>query len=257
MDLGLKGKRVLVTGSSRGIGFAIAKGFLSEKAKVVFTSRNQADLDSLKQKLTREFPDEIFITHSCDFTISKSVRHLKADVLQLWGGLDILIANVGSGKSVNDPIPNEKHFNLVINNNFSPSVIAVREFLPLLVESKGNILFISSIAGIEAIGAPIDYSVAKSAIISFAKNLSCKIAEYGIRVNCIAPGNIYFKGGTWDEKLKADSSKVNKYIASVVPMKRFGIPEEIAMPSLFLCSDRASFITGALLCVDGGQTKVF
>jgi 3-oxoacyl-[acyl-carrier protein] reductase len=203
----------------------------------------------------KEFPDEKFLVYACDFTISDNVQRLKADILQLWGGLDILIANVGSGKSVRDPVPEEEHFNLVFSKNFGSAVNAVREFLPLLKESKGNILFISSIAGMETIGAPIDYSVAKSAVISFSKNLSSKVAEYGVRVNCIAPGNVYFKDGTWDEKLKADADKVKQYIASVVPMNRFGTPEEIAMPCLFLCSDRASFITGSLLCVDGGQTK--
>ena len=113
-------------------------------------------------------------------------------------------------------------------------------------------LFISSIAGVEAIGAPINYSTAKSALIAFSKNLSKKLAGR-VRVNTIAPGNINFPGSSWEEKIKADEKKV-KEIINNVPMKRFGTPKEIANSAVFLSSDKASFITGALLIIDGGQT---
>jgi len=128
-----------------------------------------------------------------------------------------------------------------------------RTFLPMLEESKGVLLFISSIAGLEAIGAPTDYSVAKSALISLTKQMARRLAPK-VRVNCIAPGNIYFEGGSWDEKKTADPEKINKLIYATVPMNRFGTPDEIADAALFLCSDRASFITGSVLVVDGGQT---
>lgn len=257
MDLGLKGKRVLVTGSSKGIGLAIAKGFLSEGAMVVLTSRSQRDLESLISKFEEEFFYKKILAYACDFTQPEDIRHLKEYILKSWNGLDILVANVGKSESVADPIPAEEHFNAVFSQNFGTAVNVTREFFPLLKESKGSILFISSIAGMEVIGAPIDYSVAKTAVISFAKNLACKVAKYGVRVNCIAPGNVYFEGGTWGKKLKADSDKIHKYIASTVPMNRFGTTEEIASPCLFLCSERASFITGVVLSVDGGQTRRF
>jgi 3-oxoacyl-[acyl-carrier protein] reductase len=131
---------------------------------------------------------------------------------------------------------------------------AAREFLPLIKEARGAMLFISSIAGIEAFGAPVDYSVAKTAVLSFAKNIARKLARDHVRVNCIAPGNIFFPGGSWDEKMKANPGQVNDIIKASVPMNRFGTPQEIADAALFLCSERASFITGAVLCIDGGQT---
>lgn len=257
MDLGLKGKRVLVTGSSRGIGLSIAKGFLSEGAKVVLTSRSQGDLEGLMSKLKKKFSYKKILAYACDFTQPDDIGYLKKYILKSWNGLDILVANIGKGESAADPVPGEKQFNAIFSQNFGTAVNAAREFFPLLKESRGNILFISSIAGMEVIGAPIDYSVAKTSVISFAKNLACKAASYGVRVNCIAPGNVYFNGGTWWKKIKADSDKVYKYIASAVPMKRFGAPEEIASPCLFLCSEKASFITGAVLSVDGGQTRSF
>jgi len=116
------------------------------------------------------------------------------------------------------------------------------------------LLFISSIAGLEAIGAPTDYSVAKSAIVALTKQLARKLAPR-VRINCIAPGNVWFQGGSWDEKLQADPERVKALIENTVPMKRFGTPQEIADVAVFLCSSRASFITGAV--VDGGQTVGF
>ena len=124
----------------------------------------------------------------------------------------------------------------------------------MLKKSKGCLLFVSSIAGIEAFGAPTDYSTAKSAIIALAKNMARKLALESVRVNVIAPGNVYFKGGSWDEKIQQDKGRVDEIIKSTVPMNRFASPQEIADAAVFLCSDRAKFITGATLAIDGGQT---
>ena len=124
----------------------------------------------------------------------------------------------------------------------------------MLKKSKGTLLFISSIIGMEAFGAPTDYSTAKSVIIALAKNMTRKLASDGERVNVFAPGYEYFKGGSWDEKIQQDKKRVDKILKSTVPMNRFAIPQEIANSAVFLCSDRASFITGTTLVVDGGQT---
>jgi 3-oxoacyl-[acyl-carrier protein] reductase len=254
MELGLQGKRALVTGSSRGIGLAIAEGFLREGARVILTGRNESSLNSAHARLAESFVPNDILAHPCDLTDPHSVSILKGRILQRWGGLDILIANAGSGKSSPDAIAPREHFEAVFRENFDTAMNAAREFLPLVKESRGNMLFISSIAGMEAFGAPVDYSVAKTAVLSFAKNIARKLARDHVRVNCIAPGNVLFPGGSWDGKIKADADGVNKLIANSVPMNRFGTPQEIADAALFLCSERASFITGAVLCVDGGQT---
>lgn len=254
MDLGLKDKRVLVTGSTRGIGLAIATGFLEEGARVVVTSRNRDDLTQLLAGLSHRYSSDAILSSPCDFTDAGQVSALKGVIEESFQGLDVLVANVGSGISVPDPIPDRDHFRLVFAENYEAAMNAAREFLPLLVLSKGNIIFISSIAGVEAIGAPMDYSVAKTAVLSFSKNLARQVARDGVRVNCVAPGNIYFKGGSWDSKMKKDPERITKLIESTVPMTRFGRPEEIANAVLFLGSERASFITGACLIIDGGQT---
>ena len=254
MNLSLQGKRVLVTGSSRGIGLAIAKGFLNEGARVVMSSRNQKELDQCQEELTKENATSQILSVSCDFTQVEEIQKLRETIIEQWGELDIVVVNVGSGKSVSDAIPDAKSWDDVFSLNFESALSTAREFVPLLQVSKGNLIFISSIAGLEAFGAPIDYAVAKSAVIAFSKNLARKVAVEGVRINCIAPGNIYFKGGSWDEKIKSDPKRIQSIIETTVPMKRFRTPEEIADAVLFLSSERASFITGACLIADGGQT---
>jgi len=254
MWLRLKNKRVLVTGSSRGIGLAIAKGFLNEEAMVVLSSRNQNELDLCKEKLLKDSPSSQIKSISCDFTKIEEIQKIKEKIVKQWGDLDIVVVNVGSGKSVLDPIPSAENFDHIFSLNFESAVHTAREFFPLLKSSGGNFIFICSIAGLEAMGAPVDYAVAKKALIAFAKNLARKVASEGVRVNCIAAGNIYFEGGSWDEKMKLDPQNVNNIIKSNVPMQRFGKTEEITDAALFLSSERASFITGTVLRVDGGQT---
>ena len=255
MDLGLVGKRVLVTGSTRGIGLAIAQAFQAEGSAVAFTARSNESIAALPKSVLQPISEQKLMQAVCDFTDIAAVKRLAQEINSFLGGLDILICNVGSGKSVPDALPEKQHFDLVMNLNFDAAVNAVREFLPILELGRSPaILFISSIAGMECIGAPTAYSVSKAALASFSKNLASKVAESGVRVNCIAPGNILFAGGSWDLKAKESPIAVQDMLKSKVPMCRFGAPTDIANACLFLCSDAASFITGATLVVDGGQT---
>jgi 3-oxoacyl-[acyl-carrier protein] reductase len=154
---------------------------------------------------------------------------------------------------VSDALPEDEQWQKTWNSNFESALQTARIFLPMLEKSKGVLLFVSSIAGIEAFGAPTDYSTAKTAIIALAKNMARKLAPT-VRVNVIAPGNVFFDGGSWDEKIQQDKERLDEIIKSTVPMNRFATPQEIADSAVFLCSDRASFITGATLVIDGGQT---
>lgn len=254
MDLELRGKRVLVTGSTRGIGRAAAHGFMDEGARVVLTGRNESDLGKAKDELASHYSPADILCHACDFRSPEDIRVLREFIISSWGGLDVLVANVGYGVSLPDPIPPKAHMEEVLAENLHSAVDSAREFLPLVAASKGSIVFVSSIAGVEAFGAPVDYSMAKTALIAFSKNLARKTADQGVRVNCVAPGNVYFEGGSWDMKIKNDPERIRTIIESTVPMKRFAAPGEIADAILFLSSPRASFITGACLIVDGGQT---
>jgi 3-oxoacyl-[acyl-carrier protein] reductase len=252
MDLNLESKTVLITGASQGIGSAVADSFLKEGASVILVSRGSKKLLSLEKKFQDNYGKKNISAEICDCTSESSLEQLKDNLIAKGIKLDIVVANVGDGRSVSDSVPNNENWEESWAKNFNSALYTSRAFVPMLEEREGSLLFISSITGVEAIGAPINYSTAKSALIAFSKNLSKKLAGR-VRVNAIAPGNINFPGSSWEEKIKADEKKV-KEIINNVPMKRFGTPKEIANSAVFLSSDKASFITGALLIIDGGQT---
>ena len=254
MNLELENKKVLITGSSHGIGYAIARHFLDEGADVILVARNIENLKHSEDVLLEKYGENRVWSKYCDCTSSESLQELYNAIKNKFGGIDIVIANVGNGRSVPDPIPADEQWQNTWNSNFESALKTARTFLPMLKKSKGCLLFVSSIAGMEAFGAPTDYSTAKTAIIALAKNMARKLAPNDVRVNVIAPGNVYFEGGSWDEKTQKDKKYVDEIIKSTVPMNRFATPQEIADSAVFLCSDRASFITGATLVIDGGQT---
>ena len=253
MNFNLSNKKVLITGASRGIGLAIAESFLQEGAKICLVSRGSKALFENEKKLQGAYGLESSFACKCDCTNIESLNSLKNKVKGKWSSLDIVVVNVGDGRSVSDALPEDEQWQKTWNSNFESALQTARIFLPMLEKSKGVLLFVSSIAGIEAFGAPTDYSTAKTAIIALAKNMARKLAPT-VRVNVIAPGNVLFDGGSWDEKIQQDKERLDEIIKSTVPMNRFATPQEIADSAVFLCSDRASFITGATLVIDGGQT---
>jgi 3-oxoacyl-[acyl-carrier protein] reductase len=253
MDLGLDNKRVLITGASKGIGAAIAKRFLEEGSTVVVVSRGSPQLFNIEKKLQEIFGKSRIFAETCDCTNSTSLADLHKRIVKSIGGLDIVVANIGDGRSVPDALPDDEQWKKTWNNNFESALLTTRTFLPMLQKSKGCLLFISSITAMEAFGAPVDYSTAKTAVAALAKNMARKLAKE-VRVNVLAPGNVFFTGGSWDEKIKHDPARVKNIIESTVPMNRFGTADEMADAAVFLCSERATFITGSTLVVDGGQT---
>jgi len=253
MNLELKNKKVVISGASKGIGFAIAESFLKEGAKVILISRGIDQLEKARDSLRNIYGSSYVESQVCDCSDEQALRALSEKIIKIWKKIDIVVCNIGDGRSVSDAIPTSSQWNRVWESNFNSALYTSRIFMPFLKKSKGSLLFISSIAGIEAFGAPVDYSTAKSAIIAFAKNLSRKVAS-DFRVNVIAPGNVFFPNGSWDEKMKNNPKETTELINSSVPMKRFGMPDEIADAVVFISSDRAKFITGSVLVIDGGQT---
>ena len=253
MDLGIQGKNVVVTGASQGMGAAIAYRFLEEGANVLLVSRGSEQLFKTESQFQAEFGKDRVKAAICDCTKKQSLQELGEGIQNILSCVDIVVANVGDGRSVPDPLPDEEQWKKVWDTNFESTLLTARTFLHMLVHTKGTFLFVSSITGLEAIGAPVDYSTAKTAVVALAKNMARKLATQ-VRINVLVPGNIYSPGGSWEEKIKQNPEDVKNIIETTVPMKRFGTPEEMADAAVFLCSERATFITGSVLTVDGGQT---
>ena len=258
MDLGLKNQVVFISGSSRGIGKAIAKSFLAEGARVAVSGRNENDVRQTEEEMVAEFGAGNVTGFCGDLTQVESIRNALENVHELWGSINTLVANIGRGRSRPGWDVESGDWQRVFELNFFGSVRLVTEALPAMISNKGGcIVLVSSIAGVESSPAPLPYSSAKAALINYAKNLARQVAPAGIRINTIAPGNILFPGGAWENHLQARSGEVLNYIKSEVPMNRFGTVEEIADAVVFLSSRRSTFTTGACLVVDGGQTRAF
>ncbi|MBU6307861.1 MAG: SDR family oxidoreductase [Bacteroidetes bacterium] len=253
MDLELVKKRALIAGGSRGIGYSMAEAFLKEGARVVILARDPVRLTKSAEQLSRIYGKDHVLAFSLDCSHATAWPNILASIESAWGGLDVVVANVGDGSGIQDPLPSADRFASAWRVNFTTAEETGRATLPMLEANNGCLLFVSSIAGLEAIGAPTDYSVSKAALVALTKQMARRLAPM-VRVNCLAPGNVIFPGGSWDAKNQVDPTKVKAFIDAAVPMRRFGTPKEIADAAVFLCSDRARFITGACLVVDGGQT---
>ena len=241
-------KNVVIIGGTKGIGLSMSNKFLHEKNIVHIISRNRA------KNLEQDLGKKVFF-YNCDATKTDELSLVRKKILKNSdGNIDIVICNVGNGSGSNKYIQDFDEWDESWQTNFNSPVFSSRIFLDDLKKTKGVLLFITSIAGIEDLGAPVSYSVAKSAIESYSKILARRLGP-DVRVNSIAPGNIFIQDGTWDKKLKDNPVAVKKMIESQVPLKRFGKPEEVSELAFFLCSDKASFITGSCFVIDGGQTK--
>ena len=255
MDLELHDKRVLITGSSSGLGLGIAEGFLAENARIVLTGRDATTLSAAARKLQATYGDDRVLSVRGDLQRTATLDRVLRTVEAGWGGIDILVLNLGSGRSVPGLEATEAEWHRVLTLNLTAGMEMLRRAAPLL--SKGehpSVVVIGSIAGLEALGAPIAYGAAKAAL-THATKAAARLLAPGIRVNMVAPGNIFFKGGTWDRKLKEDGKAVRDMLQREVPLHRLGTVEEIAAPVLFLASPLASFITGTVLVADGGQCR--
>ncbi|MEO9961591.1 MAG: SDR family NAD(P)-dependent oxidoreductase [Alphaproteobacteria bacterium] len=256
MDLHLTGKTVIISGATAGIGLATARGFLREGARVAITSRRAAALDQARETLAPN-RDQDLLTITCDVSQPEDAAAAVSQAVDQFGALDCVIANAGASRYAAGWNVASSQWTEAFSANLSTGTNLMTASIPHLIRSKGSGVFISSIAGVEALPAPIPYSAAKAAVHSVAKALSDDLAKHQVRINVVCPGNVLFPGGNWDTKLNDPERKsdIETYIQNHVPLGRFGQPSEIAHAVLFLSSPCAGFITGACLVVDGGQTR--
>lgn len=257
MDLGLTDKVALIAGSSRGIGFATAELFVREGAMVVLTARGERPLAEARQALSNVAGSSRVLAVEADMTSAEGVDSAIDAAVREFGRIDAVVANVGDGHVQPGWDVDSAQWLSVLNTNLTGAAAVARSAIPHLKSTRGNLVFVSSIAGLEAVGAPMTYSVAKASLGALVKCLSRLLGGDAVRVNAVAPGNVRFPGSRWDQKISEDPDGVEAYIRSQVPLLRFASPYEVAAGIVFLASACASFITGACLVIDGGQTQSF
>ncbi len=246
-----KNKTALVTGSSKGIGLSIAKLLDSQGIKVLLNSRKK-----IKKSIMRDFKNKP--EHFCfDVTSEKAIKKSFKNIKKKYKKIDYLICNVGYSSSSKKKQFEIDEWRKIFERNFFSTLNTIFLFKKIFknIKSPKKIICISSISGLYVSAAPTTYAIAKSALNNYVRHASKSLTKENIILNCVAPGNVFFKGGVWDKNLKKNKAYYKKYIKSEVPENRLANPEEIANLVVYLCSEESTFINGSIINIDGGQNK--
>lgn len=243
----LKDKTALVTGGSRGLGKAMARGFAEHGARVMICSRSEEELERAAAEIGEGLDAEIFY-EVADMANRESVDQLAYRALEVFGTVDILVNNAGMNQPQPiDEIEDEK-WDTQMEVNLTSIMRLTRALVPAMKEKQwGRVIHISSILGLGSKPARNAYSATKSALTGLAKASALDLGEHGITVNCICPGPFLT-----DMPMSLLSEAEKEEFSSVTAMKRWGQPREMAGPAIFLASEAGSYVTGELLLVDGG-----
>jgi len=244
--MALEDKVVLITGATGGIGKAVAKKFSEDKTKIALN-----DISAQKEKL-KELVKEIGKNQKmakyflADVSNFKEVQKMVEDIRQEFGRLDVLVNNAGITKDRTLAKMTQEEWQKVIDVNLTGVFNCTKAALPLIIQNQGKIINISSLVGLRGNFGQTNYAATKAGIIGFTKSLSKELGRFGVNVNAIAPGFI-------DTPLTANLPEEFKItVKKLTSLGRFGTPDDIANVTVFLASEESSFITGAVINVDGG-----
>jgi 3-oxoacyl-[acyl-carrier protein] reductase len=263
MDLGLRGRVAIVCAASRGLGKAVAQGLFNEGAHVVICSRDAVRLQTAAREIAGKAPgsNTRVVPIVADVTDARHIRDLVADTVKEFGRIDILVTNAGGPPVASFPDLDDMMWEQGITLNLMSTIRCIREVLPHMRKRKwGRIIAITSITAKQPINDLVISSTVRPGILGLVHVLSNQHAGEGILVNSVSPGFIL----TARQKEISDARAASRGITSQqymdeivreVPVQRYGTPEELANVIVFLASERASFVTGATISVDGGLTK--
>lgn len=255
MRLGLKGKKALVTGASRGIGEAIAKSLAAEGARVALAARSGAALNSVLAAMGGKA--EGHAAFAMDLAGRDGPRSFCAKLKSRFGSPDIIVHSLGGSLEVRDPLAPLADWRKVFRLNFEVAVEINNFFVPEMKRKAwGRIIHISSVSGNENLGS-VTYCSAKAALNAYTKSLGRVLAPDGIIVCSVCPGMVFSPGGSWDRAIQKRPEYVKKTLNEQMPTRRFARPEEISSVVAFLCSRHSSQCSGSIVSVDGGSGRSF
>jgi 3-oxoacyl-[acyl-carrier protein] reductase len=252
VELNIRDKIAVVTGASEGIGRAIAMGLAREGAKVGISGRRKSELERAAEEIKSSTGNDNVLTVMGDMSVRAEARRFIGEVLNRWGTVHILVNNVGRATlSFFNDLSMEDWKNALQTNLYSTIHCTEATLSHMRAQRWGRIINISSISGKEPGLGLIASNVAKSGVISFSKALALEVAKEGILVNCVCPGRILSA-----QTVRLHTAEERERIAFAhIPVGRFGEPEEVANLVVFLASERASYITGTTMLVDGGMAR--
>jgi 3-oxoacyl-[acyl-carrier protein] reductase len=255
MNLDLTGKVALITGSSRGLGLASARALGAEGCRVAICARGQDGLDEAARGLRDVVGAENLLAVAADLATEAGVRRVVDQTIATFGGVDVLVNNIGLARGATLVETTDAEWQEAFDQTLYPAIRASRLAIPSMKQRGGGvILMIASIYGRES-GGRMAYNAVKAAEISLAKSMAQQLARDNVRVNSVAPGSILFPGGSWWKRQQADPDGIAEFVRRELPFGRFGRPEEVGQVVAFLASPKASWISGASIVVDGGQSR--
>jgi 3-oxoacyl-[acyl-carrier protein] reductase len=256
MDLRLRDKVALVTGSSRGLGLASAAALAAEGCRVMLTARGREALESAAETVrgVAGGADRV-ATVAANLSTPDGIARAVEGTAATFGGIDILVNNMGLARGTTLTETTDAEWQEAFDQTLYPAIRASRLTVPhMRARGGGVILFVTSIWGRES-GGRMTYNAVKAAETSLAKAMAQQLAAENIRVVSVAPGSILFPGGSWHKRQQADPEGIAEFVRRELPFGRFGRAEEVGDVVAFLASPRASWVSGASVVVDGCQSR--